>query len=60
MAWGYRRSRKLAPGVRLNVGKRGLGVSAGIRGARVSTNTRGERGVSLFWKGLFWRKRTRR
>jgi hypothetical protein len=57
VAWGYRRSRELAPGVRLNASKRGLGLSVGRRGARVSANTRGQKGVSLWWRGLFWRRR---
>ena len=57
MSWGFRKSIKLAPGVRLNVGKRSAGMSVGRRGARASANTRGRRGVSLGWRGLFWRKR---
>ncbi|WP_081752619.1 DUF4236 domain-containing protein [Kallotenue papyrolyticum] len=32
---------KIAPGVNLNVGKRGIGVSAGVRGFRVSRSRRG-------------------
>jgi tetratricopeptide (TPR) repeat protein len=42
----FRKSIKLAPGVRLNVGKKGVGVSAGVRGARISANTSGRRTVS--------------
>ena len=42
MAFRFRRSIKLAPGLRLNVGKRGFSVSAGVRGASV---TLGQRGV---------------
>jgi hypothetical protein len=57
MSWGYRRSRKLARGVRLNVGKRGLGVSLGPRGAKVSVNTRGQRSLFLSLFGFFSRKR---
>jgi Protein of unknown function (DUF4236) len=57
MAWGYRRTRKLVPGVRLNLSKRGVGISAGRRGAHVSANTRGQKAAWLSWKGLFWRKR---
>jgi uncharacterized protein DUF4236 len=59
VAFGFRKSFKLAPGLRLNLGKRGLGLSAGPRGAKLSANTRGERRASLSWKGLFWRKRIR-
>jgi hypothetical protein len=36
----FRRSFKLAPGVRLNISKRGGGVSGGIPGARASVSTR--------------------
>jgi hypothetical protein len=57
MSWGYRRSRRIAPGVRLNVGKRGLGLSVGPRGAKVSANTRGRRGIFLSALGFFFRKR---
>ncbi len=42
MGWRFRRSVKILPGVRLNVGKRGLGLSAGPRGAKVSVNTKGQ------------------
>lgn len=42
MGWRFRRSVKIAPGVRLNIGKRSIGASVGPRGAKVSANTRGE------------------
>jgi hypothetical protein len=57
VSWGYRRSRRLARGVRLNVGKRGVGVSVGPRGAKLSMNTRGRRSVYLSLLGFFFRKR---
>ena len=57
MSWGYRRSRRLAPGVRLNISKRGLGLSVGPRHAKLSANTRGRRSVYLSALGLFFRKR---
>ena len=57
MPWGYRKSVRLAPGVRLNVGKRSGGISVGRRGARLSANTRGQRSLTLSLLGLFWRKR---
>ncbi|WP_017380476.1 DUF4236 domain-containing protein [Paenisporosarcina sp. TG-14] len=41
MAIKFRKSIKIAPGVRMNVGKKGVGFSAGVRGARVSTSSRG-------------------
>jgi Protein of unknown function (DUF4236) len=57
MSWGYRRSRRLAPGVRLNVSKRGLGLSVGPRHAKLSANTRGRRSLCVSALGLFFRKR---
>ena len=57
MGFGFRKSFKLAPGVRLNVGRRSTGVSVGPRGAKLSVNSRRERRASLGWRGLFWRKR---
>jgi tetratricopeptide (TPR) repeat protein len=46
MGFRMRKSIKLAPGVRLNVSKRGLGVSAGVGGARYSVHSSGRRTVS--------------
>lgn len=40
MGFRARRSFKVAPGVRLNVSAKSIGVSAGVRGARVSVNSR--------------------
>ena len=57
MSWSFRKRVKVGPGISLNIGKRSAGLSAGRRGARVSANSRGQRGLSLSWKGLFWRKR---
>jgi Protein of unknown function (DUF4236) len=57
MSWGFRRSRRIAPGVRLNIGKRGLGVSVGPRHAKVSANARGRRSLYLSALGFFFRKR---
>ncbi|WP_315105357.1 DUF4236 domain-containing protein [uncultured Microbacterium sp.] len=41
MGFKVRKSIKIAPGVRLNVSSKNIGVSAGVRGARVSVNTNG-------------------
>lgn len=41
MGFKVRRSVKIAPGVRLNVSNKNIGLSAGVRGARVSVNTNG-------------------
>ncbi|RDI75342.1 Protein of unknown function (DUF4236) [Gaiella occulta] len=57
MAFGFRKSFKVAPGLRLNVSKRGPSLSAGPRGAKVSVNARGEKRASAGWLGMFWRKR---
>ena len=42
MALRFHRSMKLLPGVRLNFGKRGIGISAGVRGLRVGVDSRGK------------------
>jgi hypothetical protein len=57
MGFGFRKSIKLAPGVRLNLGRRSVGGSIGPRGAKLSANSRGQRRASLSWRGFFWRKR---
>jgi Protein of unknown function (DUF4236) len=57
MTWGYRRRRRIAPGVRLNVSKRGVGFSFGPRHAKLGVNTRGQRSVYLSLLGFFFRKR---
>ncbi|WP_227396990.1 DUF4236 domain-containing protein [Jeotgalibacillus aurantiacus] len=36
----FKKSFKVAPGVRINVGKKSVGISAGVKGARISTNSR--------------------
>ena len=43
MGWRFRKSKKIAPGVRLNIGKRGASVSFGHRGARLTVGRRGTR-----------------
>jgi len=40
MGFRMRQSIRIAPGIRLNVSAKSLGISAGVRGARVSLNTR--------------------
>jgi hypothetical protein len=57
VSWGYRRSRRIAPGVRLNVGKRGLGFNVGPRHAKASVNSRGRRSLYLSLLGFFFRNR---
>ena len=41
MAFRFRRSIRLAPGLRLNLGKRGVSLSAGVRGASVTLGKNG-------------------
>ncbi len=41
MGFRFRRSFKIAPGIRLNTSLRGLSISAGVRGAGVNFGTRG-------------------
>lgn len=36
MSWRFRKTIKILPGVRINLGKRGASVSAGVPGARVT------------------------
>lgn len=58
MGWGYRKSISLGKGVRLNVSKRGVGVSAGVKGFRVGTGPSGSRmRATLPGTGLYYEKR---
>lgn len=59
MGWRYRKSFRLTPGVRINLGKSGItSVSVGERGATVNLGTRGVTGtVSLPGTGLSYRHR---
>jgi hypothetical protein len=57
VGFGFRRRKKIAPGLWLNLSKRGAGMSAGRRGATVSRSPDGKKQASLGWKGFFWRKR---
>jgi len=40
MGFGFRKSFKIAPGVRLNVCSKSVGISAGVKGLRYSVNSR--------------------
>lgn len=46
MGFRFRKSFKIAPGVRLNVGKKSMSVSMGGRGLRYSINSKGRRTAS--------------
>ena len=41
MGMRFRRSIKLGPGVRFNLSKTGIGISAGLKGARYSAHSSG-------------------
>ena len=58
MGFVFRRSIKIAPGIRLNVSKRGMGVSVGARGGpRVSVNSSGRVTKSIrLAPGLRWQE----
>lgn len=58
MAFRFRRSVKIAPGLRVNFGKRGVSLSAGVRGASVTVGSRGTYGnVGIPGTGLSYRSR---
>ena len=58
MGWRFRRRKKIAPGVTLNVGKRGGSLSFGRRGASVNVGRRGTQAtISLLGTGLTYVKR---
>ena len=58
MGWGYRKSIKLGKGTRLNISKRGVGVSTGVKGFRVGTGPSGSRmRATLPGTGLYYEKR---
>ena len=55
MGWYLRKSFRLAPGLRLNVSRRGIGLSAGTRGARVGIGPGGAY-VHVGTGGIYYRK----
>ncbi|HKM14297.1 MAG TPA: DUF4236 domain-containing protein [Marinospirillum sp.] len=58
MAFRFRNSIRIAPGIRLNIGKNGVSVSAGVRGATVTAGSNGVYGnVGLPGTGLSYRTR---
>jgi Protein of unknown function (DUF4236) len=62
VGWRFQRRKKLLPGVTLNLGKRGAGVSVGPRGAKVSAGPRGLGAtLTLLGSGLayVWRRKRR-
>jgi hypothetical protein len=58
MAWGFRKSKRLLPGVRLNIGKRGASVRVGGKGLGYTTGTSGSRvSASIPGTGLSYRQK---
>lgn len=47
MGFRFKRSMKIAPGVRLNFGKKSSSISLGTRGARYTINSNGKRTKSV-------------
>ena len=59
MAFYIRKAFRLGP-LRLNLSKRGVGVSAGVKGARVGVDATGREYVHAGRYGLYYRKYGRR
>ena len=55
MGWSFRKSIKIAPGIRLNLSKSGLGLSGGVRGFRIGTGPRGPY-INAGRDGIYYRK----
>lgn len=47
MGLNFRKSIKIAPGVKLNIGKKSVGVSAGVKGAHISMNSSGRKTATI-------------
>lgn len=47
MGFNFRKSINLGGGLKLNLGKKSVGISAGVKGARVSVNSRGRKSATL-------------
>lgn len=47
MGLRFRKSIKIAPGVKLNLGRKSISISAGVKGARISVNSKGRVTKSL-------------
>ncbi len=58
MGYRFRRSIRIAPGLRVNFGKRGVSLSAGVRGASITVGSRGTyTNVGIPGTGLSYRER---
>jgi tetratricopeptide (TPR) repeat protein len=60
MSMRFRKSIRLGPGVRLNVSKTGVGISAGVKGARYSVHSSGRKTTSarLPVSGVYYMRQT--
>jgi len=56
MGWYFRKSLAIGP-LRLNLGKRGIGVSAGVKGARIGVDASGDSYVTAGRYGFYYRQR---
>lgn len=58
MGLNFRKSIKIAPGIRMNISKSGVGFSAGVKGARISVNSKGRvtKTVSIPKTGISYSK----
>jgi len=61
MALRFRRSFRIAPGIKLNLTRRGLGATVGVRGAHVSVNSNGRltESVGAPGSGLYFQQSRR-
>ena len=58
MAWNFRKSIKIAPGFKINIGKRGTSMTMGPKGAKVTFGSNGTYVSSgLPGTGIFYRKK---
>jgi hypothetical protein len=47
MGLRFKKTVEILPGIKVNIGKSGIGVSAGVDGARVSKNSKGDKTTSF-------------
>ena len=47
MGFNFRKSINLGGGLKLNLGKKSVGISAGVKGARVSVNSKGRKSATM-------------
>lgn len=61
MGLRYRRSIKIAPGIRLNINKNSVGISAGVKGLRYTVNSKGQttKTVGIPGTGLYYAETSR-